>query len=195
MVLCTNWSKTLDGLDICYTPNQRTAWVLQLYSTHSLSACGIPLFLEYPILLANMSNTVSGFQSILDALDEYAKVTGIKLNEKPFADKVSHCGSPDSVLQLLQENVKSFKEYRDEKRKFINCLSPVVQFVHAFSEVLGEAAGLVSQERLGHFISVLSYCSCFHKLPFPPAKLIFVGIDVLFTVCTLLIRRPSESDI
>jgi hypothetical protein len=94
-----------------------------------------------------MSNTVSGFQSILDALDEYMKLTGINLKENPFADKVFGCGSPDSVLQLLQENVKAFKDYRDKNRKFIDCLSPVVQFIHAFSEILGEAAGLVSHER------------------------------------------------
>ncbi|KAI9453313.1 hypothetical protein BJY52DRAFT_1189677 [Lactarius psammicola] len=100
------------------------------------------------------------FQLILDALDEYAEQTGINLTENPFADKVRGCDSPGSILLLLQENMKVFKDYRDQHRKFIDCLSPVVQFVHAFSAILGEAAGLV---------------------PFQPAKLIFVGINVLFT--------------
>jgi hypothetical protein len=136
-----------------------------------------------------MSNTVSGFQSILDALDGYMKLTGINLKENPFSDKVFGCGSPDSVLQLLQENVKAFKEYRDKNRKFIDCLSPVVQFVHAFSDILGEAAGLVSHER--HSVSVFLTVLVFHKIPFQPAKLIFVGIDVLFTVRVFLIRQPS----
>jgi hypothetical protein len=90
---------------------------------------------------------MSNFQSILDAVDKYAEQTGINLKENPFADKVKGCDSPDAVLLLLQENVKAFKDYRDQNRKFIDCLSPVVQFVHAFSGILGEAAGLVSREQ------------------------------------------------
>jgi hypothetical protein len=87
---------------------------------------------------------MSNLQSILDAVDKYAKQTGISLNENPFADKVKDCDSPSAVLSLLQENLKAFKDYRDNNRKFIKCLSPVVQFVHAFSGILREAAGLVS---------------------------------------------------
>ena len=91
-------------------------------------------------------STMSNFQSILDALNKYAEQTGIDLKNNPFADKVKGCDSPDAVLVLLQENVKAFKDYRDKNRKFIDCLSPVVQFVHAFSGFLGEAASLVSRE-------------------------------------------------
>ena len=89
---------------------------------------------------------MSNFQSILDALDKYAEQTGINLQEIPFADKIKGCDSPEAVLLLLQENMKDFKDYRDQNRKFIDCLSPVVQFVHAFSKILGEATGLVSPE-------------------------------------------------
>ncbi|KAF8257929.1 hypothetical protein EI94DRAFT_1708466 [Lactarius quietus] len=89
-----------------------------------------------------MSNTSSGFQLILNALDEYMKQTGINLKENPFADKVFGCRSPDDVLQRFQENVNAFKEYRDKNRKFIDCVSPVVKVIHAFSEVLGETAWL-----------------------------------------------------
>ena len=90
---------------------------------------------------------MSNFQSILDAVDKYADETGIDLKENPFAEKVKGCDSPAAVLLLLQENMKAFKDYRDQNRKFIDCLSPMVQFVHTFSEILGEAAGLVSYER------------------------------------------------
>ncbi|KAF8259585.1 hypothetical protein EI94DRAFT_1010410 [Lactarius quietus] len=103
---------------------------------------------------------MSSFQSILDAVDKYAEQTGINLKENPFAERVKTCDSPSAVLVLLQDNLKAFKDFRDKNRKFIECISPVVQFVHAFSGVLGEAAGLI---------------------PFQPTKLIFVGIDVLFT--------------
>ncbi|KAH8983505.1 hypothetical protein EDB92DRAFT_2106253 [Lactarius akahatsu] len=103
---------------------------------------------------------MSNFQSILDALDQYAEQTGINLDQNPFADKLKDCDSPGAVLLLLQQNLKAFKDYRDRNRKFIDILSLVVQFVHAFSGALGEAASMV---------------------PFQPAKLIFVGIDILFT--------------
>ena len=90
---------------------------------------------------------MSNFQSILDALDKYTEQTGINLKDNPFADKVKGCNSPDAVLLLLQDNLKAFKDYRDKNRKFIDCLSPVVRFVHAFSGVLGEVASTVSRER------------------------------------------------
>jgi hypothetical protein len=57
-------------------------------------------------------------------------------------DKVKGCDSPDAVLILLEEDLKAFKDYRDKNRKFSECVSPVVQFVHAFSGV----AGLVCRE-------------------------------------------------
>ena len=99
------------------------------------------------ILSLSFQFTMSNFQSILDAADKYAQQTGINLNQNPcknpFADKVKDCDSPSAVLLLLQENLKAFKCYRDNNRKFIECVSPVVQFVHAFSDILGEAAGLV----------------------------------------------------
>jgi hypothetical protein len=89
---------------------------------------------------------MSSFRSILDALDKYAEQTGINLKENSFADKVKSCDSPNAVVLLLLENLKTFKEYRDKNRRFIDCLSPVVQFVHAFSGVLGGAASLVSRD-------------------------------------------------
>ena len=86
-------------------------------------------------------------QSICDALDNYAEQMKIDLKDNPFAEELKGCDSPGAVLQLLEKNKDEFKEYRDKNRKFIDCLNPVVRFVHAFSGLLGEAAGLVSRER------------------------------------------------
>ena len=135
---------------------------------------------------------MSNFQSIVDAVDKYVEQTGINLKENPFTDKVKDCDSPGAILRLLQENLKVFKDYRDQNRKFIDCLSPVVQFVHAFSGVLGEAAGLVSHEQSLRSLPLL--LPFLHKVPFHPAKLIFVGIDVLFSVRFFLIHQPSPPD-
>ena len=89
-------------------------------------------------------STMSNFQLICDALDNYAKQMKINLHDNPFAEEVKCCDSPEAVLQLLERNRNEFKEYREKNRKFIDCLNPVVQFVHIFSGILGEAASLVS---------------------------------------------------
>ena len=86
-------------------------------------------------------------QLICDALDMYAEEMKIDLKDNPFAEELKRCESPEAILQLLEKNRDGFKQYRDKNRKFIDCLSPVVKFVHAFSGLLGEAASLVSSER------------------------------------------------
>jgi hypothetical protein len=98
---------------------------------------------------------MSNFQLILDALDKYSERTGINIQENPFADKVKNCDSPSSVLLLLEENQKAFKDYREQNRKLIDYLKPVVQFVHAFSGSVGEAAGLVSREQSYRWLFIL----------------------------------------
>ena len=102
-----------------------------------------------PTQIPNPSQTVtmSNLQLIFDAADKYAEQTGINLKDNPFTEKVKGCDSPSAVLVLLQENLKTFKDYRDKDRKFIECVSPVVQVVHAFSGILGEAASMVSRNQ------------------------------------------------
>ena|SRR5712675_94708 len=90
------------------------------------------------------SNSSSNLQLILNALADYAKTTGIDLSENPFANELQLARNPDDILQLLQEREKAFKEYRSRNRTLINCLSPAVCVLHAFSSTLGEAVSLVS---------------------------------------------------
>jgi hypothetical protein len=120
-------------------------------------------------------------QFIRDALDTYTKQMKIDLKDNPLADELKDCKSPEAVLQLLEKNKNNFKEYRDKNRKFIDCLNPVVKFVHTFSGILGEATSLVSAERSLRSTPLHIYF-LLHQVPFQPAKLVFVGIDVLFAV-------------
>jgi fungal STAND N-terminal Goodbye domain len=90
------------------------------------------------------TSSISNFQSIIDALADYAKITGIDLSKNPFAALIEQSNSPEDVLQLLQGREKAFKEYRDSNRTLINCLSPAVKVLQAFSGILGEAVSLVS---------------------------------------------------
>ncbi|KAF8266498.1 hypothetical protein EI94DRAFT_1701681 [Lactarius quietus] len=102
----------------------------------------------------------SNFRRIVDAFDDYARQVGIDLAKSPIADALHACDTPNAVLDLLQEKAHAFKDYRDGDRKLISWLKPVVQVVHDFSGVLGEAISLA---------------------PFPPASAIFVSVDVLLT--------------
>ena len=100
------------------------------------------------------------FQAILDAsLDNYAKLTGIVLSKHPSTDKLQNCQSPEDIVQVLLERETTFNDHRDKYRKLIDCLRPVVQIIHGFSDVIGKAAGLVSSR---HRISQIIYLS----LPF-----------------------------
>jgi hypothetical protein len=64
----------------------------------------------------------------------------------------------------------------------INCLSPVVQFLHALSGTLRDALVLVSSSESIRLFRIIILCFR-PQIPFPPAKAIFVGIDVLLAVC------------
>ena len=124
-------------------------------------------------------------QLISDSLAEYAHQTGIDLSQNPFAEKFQQSIAPDAILELLQEREKAFKEYRDGNRRLINCLSPAVRVLHAFSGVLGEAGNLVSHSLLHFYHRVVTQ---FCQFPFSPTKAVIVGIDVLLDV------RPFKVD-
>ena len=89
-------------------------------------------------------SSTDNVQLIINALADYAKVTGLDLSKNPFVAKLEESKSPDAILQLLEEREKAFKEYRDEKKRLINCLNPAVKVLHGFSSILSGAAGLVS---------------------------------------------------
>ena len=89
------------------------------------------------------TSSSSAIQSIIDALADYAKVTGIDLSKNPFATVIERSNTPEDILELLQEREKAFKEYRDENRRLISCLRPAVNVIQAFYGILGEAVSLV----------------------------------------------------
>ena len=92
--------------------------------------------------------STSNVQLIVDALADYAKITGIDLSKTPFASTLEQSNSPEAILELLEGREKAFKEYRDNNRRLINCLSPAVKVLQAFSGILGDAASLVSVQVL-----------------------------------------------
>ncbi|KAH8987444.1 hypothetical protein EDB92DRAFT_1127482 [Lactarius akahatsu] len=109
------------------------------------------------------SMSPSNFRLILNAFDQYASQVGMDLIKNPLADALRHCDSPNAVLELLQDKAHTFNDYRYGDRALIDWLKPVVQVVHGFSGVLGEAVGLV---------------------PFPPASAVLVSVKVLLTAAS-----------
>jgi fungal STAND N-terminal Goodbye domain len=96
------------------------------------------------------TSSTSNIRLITDAFENYAKITGNDPSKNPFAASLEQSDSPEAILELLQEREKAFKEYRQGSRRLINCLSPVVNVLQAFSGILGEAVSLVSH--LAHTI-------------------------------------------
>jgi hypothetical protein len=80
------------------------------------------------------------FQAILQkALADYSGQVGIDLDKHPFNDELRGCDSPEGVVKLFEDKMKGFKVDRYGNCKLTNWLSPVVQVIHALSDVLGEA--------------------------------------------------------
>ena len=95
--------------------------------------------------MSSTREATSTTSSIIDALADYAKETGIDLDNNPFVAILKQSNSPQAILQLLREREKAFKEYRDGNRRLINTLNPIVNVLQALSGILGEAVSLVSQ--------------------------------------------------
>ncbi len=95
--------------------------------------------------MSSTGRAISSTSSIIAALDDYAKKTGLDLPNNPFVARIKQSNSPQAILELLQEREKTFKEYRDSNRKLISCLSPVVKVLQALSGILSQSVSLVSQ--------------------------------------------------
>jgi hypothetical protein len=104
-------------------------------------------------LQATSSTSTSNIQLITNALVDYENITGIDLSKNPFAAAIKQANSPGAILELLQEREKAFNDYREGNRRLINCLSPVVNVIQAFSGILGAAVSLVSRTR--HLVTLL----------------------------------------
>jgi hypothetical protein len=93
------------------------------------------------------TSSTENVKLIIHALADYAQETRIDLSKNPFAAKFEQSISTDIILQQLEEREKAFKEYRDGKRKLINCLNLAVKVLHRFSGILSGAVGQVSRIR------------------------------------------------
>ena len=94
---------------------------------------------------ARASNT----QLFINALANYTNITGTDLSKGPTLKMPS---SPEAILQLLQEREKAFNEYSVGNPRLISCLSPGVNVVWAFFDMLERAVDKVSDT--SHLVSL-----------------------------------------
>jgi hypothetical protein len=169
-----------------------------MYVVFRHQAFAIDIFISTDIS-PTLAMSPSNFQLIIDAFDNYAKEVGIDLTKNPLADSLRDCDSSNAVLELLQGKAQEFKSYRDGDRKLISWLKPVVEVVHGFSGVLGQAISLVSRFLVVFFSTHLpsgavssSECDICQRRCSP-----FGMYPVRFSSFVLLIsrqiRRPSVS--
>ena len=149
-----------------------------LYPIYTLAHSLIPSASMSSTVQTSSTFSTSNIQLITDALLDYANITGINLSKNPFASAIERANSSGAILELLQEREKAFKDFREGNRRLVSCLSPAVNVIQAFSGVLGEAVSLVS-----HTCHLVTLLTLPRQVPFPPAKALFVGIDVLLSVC------------
>jgi hypothetical protein len=98
----------------------------------------------------------STFRILFDAaLQDYKDKTGNILTDHPIARQLETCESVDSIITILQEQARSFRESRGNDGRLMKALNSSVDVLCApsISSALNEAIGLVVRRKA--FISVL----------------------------------------
>jgi hypothetical protein len=86
------------------------------------------------------------FQALFNAaLQDYNDKTGNTLIDHPIAKQLETCESVDSITAVLQEQARSFREFRENDGKLMKALNSSVDVLcsPSISSALDEAIGLV----------------------------------------------------
>jgi hypothetical protein len=75
------------------------------------------------------------------ALESYKRKTKKDLASDPLLPSLQSCGSPEAILSVFRERIPAFDKTEDGFTKWV---IPTVNVLHAFSDVLGQAVGLVN---------------------------------------------------
>jgi hypothetical protein len=79
------------------------------------------------------------------ALQDYNDKTGNVLSDHPIAKQLETCESVDSIISILQEQARSFREFRENDGRLMKALNSSVDVLCApsISSALNEAVGRV----------------------------------------------------
>ena len=102
----------------------------------------LPSTSHFPLTLmshTHPTSTSSNFQPIFDnALEAYEKRTKKVLRTHPLAAQLQDCGSPSSILDVLQQQIQVLKQSQQRSERWTRWLDPTVKVLHAFSDKFGE---------------------------------------------------------
>lgn len=104
----------------------------------------------------------ANFEILFDAvLVKYRKQTGEDLRGHPLAARINSCDSPDSILNIFQEQAQAFEESRRSDARLFKWRIPIVNVLHALSTnaVLSDGVSLVSPALADFLIvPIRSFC-------------------------------------
>ena len=139
--------------------------------------------------ISDMSHLSSSstFRTLFEAaLQDYKDKTGNILTDHPIAKQIETCESVNSITNVLQEQARSFREFRENNGRLMKALNSLVDVLCApsISSALNVAIGLVVRRKALIYIplslmasSAIPACECnIHWLRHP-------------TRCTSLVPR------
>ena len=114
------------------------------------------------------------------ALEDYEIQTKISLAKHPLAQKLENCHSVATITTLLQDQARTFGEFRGRDR-IMESIRNAVSFLCKLSTTtaLGDGIGLVRQKTL----MTVFHVSDIVLQAFPPARALHTGLGVLLAVC------------
>jgi len=88
------------------------------------------------------TSSSANYQAIFDdALKAYEKKTGKDLASDPLLRRLESCHSPDTVLDVLQDQIPGFDQSGSRLTTWVR---PTINVLYTFSSTIGAAVSLVS---------------------------------------------------
>ena len=130
-----------------------------------------------------VATSSSSFQQTFNnALKAYEERTKQDLLVHPLAAQIRACDSPNSILLVLQQQVKElYRSQSTSNDRLTKWLDPTVFILYALPPTLGEGISMVCLRSRTCEIRTLI---CVLQLP-SPVNVIFTGVGVLLSVCVL----------
>ena len=108
----------------------------------------------------NQLSSSSPFEALFAAaLQDYENRTGISLVNHPLFKQLEECDSLDSIIAILQEQAKGFRDFRGDNGKLMKSIkcSVDVLYILSISTVLGEGVGVVGPKHSSVFLVLDRY--------------------------------------
>ena len=91
------------------------------------------------------STSRPNFTSIFNvALDSYRRKTKKDLASHPLLPRLQSCGSTEAILDVFREQIPALNKSQNIDGGFTEWVIPTVNVLHSFSDILGQAVGLVN---------------------------------------------------